>query len=216
LYRALHIRLSSCSYATTLTHRRAPRRGTRPRVALTLSSLADCKRERLAWRSLRTRCRSAARECCFSTKRAVSGASLDASLTTGFDEYDRSGADSPFSCEDIVVRLRVLGDVREGVGGEAELIEGRHGRWGSGSWGRGCRRGRLWPCQSCAGATEQSRGVLLRVTRQGNAGTKRVRQLGHERVRASTPKVVKQPDFRQEHPRECPSVDARPLRVFPS
>src|SRR5215213_5863022 len=31
---------------------RAPRRGTRPRVALTLSSLADCKRERLAWRSL--------------------------------------------------------------------------------------------------------------------------------------------------------------------
>ena len=32
---------------------RAPRRGTRPRVALTLSSLADCKRERLAWRSLR-------------------------------------------------------------------------------------------------------------------------------------------------------------------
>jgi hypothetical protein len=33
----------------------ALRRGTRPRVALTLSSLADCKRERLAWRSLRTR-----------------------------------------------------------------------------------------------------------------------------------------------------------------
>ena len=32
---------------------RAPRRGTRPRLALTLSSLADCKRERLAWRSLR-------------------------------------------------------------------------------------------------------------------------------------------------------------------
>src|SRR4029453_17970297 len=34
---------------------RAPRRGTRPRVALTLSSLADCKRERLAWRSVRGR-----------------------------------------------------------------------------------------------------------------------------------------------------------------
>jgi hypothetical protein len=32
---------------------RAPRRGTRPRVALTLSSLGDGKRERLAWRSLR-------------------------------------------------------------------------------------------------------------------------------------------------------------------
>jgi hypothetical protein len=51
---------------------------------------------------------------------------------------------------------------------------------------------------------------------QGNAGTKRVRQLGHERVRASTPKVVKQPDSRQERPRECPCVDARPLLVFPS
>ena len=33
---------------------RAPRRGTRPRVALTLSSFDDCKRERLAWRSLRS------------------------------------------------------------------------------------------------------------------------------------------------------------------
>jgi hypothetical protein len=32
---------------------RAQRRGTRPRVALTLSSLADCKRERLAWRAPR-------------------------------------------------------------------------------------------------------------------------------------------------------------------
>ena len=53
LYRPLHIRLSSCSYATTLTAPTRSATGTRPRVALRLSSLADCKRERLAWRSLR-------------------------------------------------------------------------------------------------------------------------------------------------------------------
>jgi hypothetical protein len=111
-------------------------------------------------------------------------ASLDASPATGLDECERSGADSPLSREDIVARLRALRDVRAGVGVEAKFVERRHGRWGmgSGSRGRGCRRGRLWPCQSCARATEQSRGVLLWVTHKAT----RVQNGYVARARAAT------------------------------
>ena len=58
--------LVSISVSPTTGATRAPRRGPRPRVALTLSSLADCKRERLAWRSLR-RSRSLAPSLCVSS-----------------------------------------------------------------------------------------------------------------------------------------------------
>jgi hypothetical protein len=40
------------------------------------------------------------------------------------DEYERPGADGLLSREDIVVRLPALGDIREGVGLEAEFVEG--------------------------------------------------------------------------------------------
>ena len=48
------------------------------------------------------------------------------------------------------------------------------------------------------------------------AGTKRVRQLGHGRARASITRTLRPPDLQGKRARVCPRVDARPLLVFPS
>jgi hypothetical protein len=52
--------------------------------------------------------------------------------------------------------------------------------------------------------------------RRPRPGTKRVRQLGHGRARASTVRDVKQAGLQREHARVCPRVPARPSLVFPS
>lgn len=52
--------------------------------------------------------------------------------------------------------------------------------------------------------------------RQLRTGTKRVRQLGHARARASTARPSKPPALQGKGARACPRVHARPLLVFPS
>ena len=74
------------------------------------------------------------------------------------------------------------------------------------------------PCsmrRSPRGWTNMSGRAPQPAVAQGNAGTKRVRQLGHERVPASTPKVVKQPDFRQELPARAREWTRLPHSSFP-
>ena len=52
-----------------------------------------------------------------------------------------------------------------------------------------------------------------RRARASAAGTRRVRQLGHARARASLVASVKPPDVQEKRAQECPRVPARPSLV---
>jgi hypothetical protein len=56
---------------------------------------------------------------------------------------------------------------------------------------------------------------LARQPTRRSTGTKRVRQSGYERARASTVRALKPPSFHRKGARACPRVDVRPYLSFP-
>jgi len=69
---------------------------------------------------------------------------------------------------------------------------------------------------SLIGARDRNRRTRSLGTSSESAGTKRVRQLGHERASVSTEGAVELPDLQEERACACPRVDACPSIVLPS
>ena len=71
--------------------------------------------------------------------------------------------------------------------------------------------------RSYPGLPRSGRSLLAtgRLRSPADAGTKRVRERGHERASSSTARAVKRRDLQREHALACPQVDARPSLVLP-
>jgi len=135
-----------------------------------------------------------------------------------WNKLSEGGEEGPLRLAEGQVR-RFVADHPDRSARAAERSEEDRDRCSRASRGGGVGRARsTGGTVELSGVSVASHSILClrRMSLWLRAGTKRVRQLGHERTRASTPRTVEPADLQPERTRVCPRVDARPLLVLPS